>query len=106
MTAQDSTRLKCRRTRRDALAHLVVPDDCDVRWRAAGVAIVGDVVMFGTRDPAGGEEERIELHAQRFPSHVLHRQLTTDGDRDKIHVLLCLFVLNVLLVLSVLFIFI
>lgn len=84
MTAQDSTRLKCRRTRRDAPAHLVVPDDCDVRWRAAGVAIVGDVVMFGTRDPAGGEEERVELHAQRFPSHVLHRQLTTDGDRDKI----------------------
>lgn len=60
-------------------SHLVVPDDCDVCRRVAGAAVVGDVVVFGTRDPAGGEEERVELHAQRLPSHVLHRQLAADG---------------------------
>lgn len=63
--------------------HLVVPDDRDVRWRAPGAAIVGDVVVFWAGDPAGGEEERVELHAQRLPSHVLNRQLPADGDTEK-----------------------
>lgn len=63
-------------------SHLVVPDDCDVRWRAAGAAVVGDVVVLGTRDPAGGEEEGVELHAQRLPSHVLHRQMAAEEDGD------------------------
>lgn len=62
-------------------SHLVVPDDGDVRWRAAGAAVVGDVVMFGPRDPAGGEEERVELHAERLPSQIIHRQLPADGDK-------------------------
>lgn len=43
--------------------HLVVPDDRDVCRRASGAAVVGDVVVFGAGDPAGGEEERVELHA-------------------------------------------
>lgn len=63
------------------LSHLVVPDDGDVRRRAAGATVVGDVVVFGPRDPAGGEEERVELHAQRLPSHIIHRQLPADGDK-------------------------
>ncbi len=63
-------------------SHLVVPDDGDVRWWAAGAAVVGDVVVFGTRDPAGGEEERVELHAQRFPSHEVRLQLAAEGSRD------------------------
>lgn len=42
---------------------------------------MGDVVVFGTWDPAGGEEEWVELHAQRLPSHVLNRQLAADRDR-------------------------
>lgn len=50
--------------------------------RAAGAAVVGDVVVFGAGDPAGGEEERVELHAQGLPSHVLHRQMAADGDRE------------------------
>ena len=62
-------------------SHLVVPDDRDVRRAAARAPVVGDVVVFGTRDPAGGEEERVELHAQRLPSHVLHRQLAADRDK-------------------------
>lgn len=53
--------------------HLVVPDHGDVRGRVAGAAVVGDEVVFWSRDPAGGEEERIELHAQWLPPHVLHR---------------------------------
>lgn len=57
--------------------HLVVPDNCDVRWRAA---VVRDIVMFGTRDPAGREEEGVELHAKSLPSHVLHWQLATGTD--------------------------
>lgn len=43
--------------------------------------MVGDVVVFGPRDPAGGEEELVELHAQRFASHVLHGQVAADGQR-------------------------
>lgn len=70
-------------------AHLVVPDDCDVCWRAAGAAVVGDVVVFGTGDPAGGEEERVELHAERLPSHVLDRQLAADGDRSRQKCIIC-----------------
>lgn len=62
-------------------AHLVVPDDCDVCRRAAVAPVVGDVVVFGAWDPAGGEEERVEVHAQRLPSHVLNRQLPADRDR-------------------------
>lgn len=53
-----------------------------MRWGAAGAAVVGDVVVFGAGDPAGGEEERVELHAQRLPSHVLDWQLPTDGERE------------------------
>lgn len=64
-------------------SHLVVPDDRDVCWRAAGAAVVGDVVVFGTRDPAGGEEERVQLHAQRLPLHVLDLQLAAGGQRHQ-----------------------
>lgn len=63
-------------------AHLVVPDHGDVGGRVAGSAVVGDEVVFGPGDPAGGEEERVELHAQRLPTHVLHRQLAADDRRD------------------------
>lgn len=66
-------------------SHLVVPDDRDVRRRAPGPAVVGDVVVFGAGNPAGGEEERVELHAQRLPAHVVHRQLATDRERDTCH---------------------
>lgn len=45
--------------------------------------MVGDVVVFGTRDPAGGEEEGVELHAQRLPSHVLHGQLAAEEDNEE-----------------------
>lgn len=74
--------------RRDYLAvaaasHLVVPDHGDVRGRVAGSAVVGDQVVFWSRDPAGGEEERVELHAQRLPPHVLHRQLAADDRREE-----------------------
>lgn len=44
--------------------------------------MAGDVVVFGTRDPAGGEEEGVELHAQRLPSQVLHRQMAAEEDGD------------------------
>lgn len=82
--------------------HLVVPDDRDVRRRVAGAAVVGDVVVFGTRDPAGGEEERVELHAQRLPSHVLHRQLAADGNRDNKTDCVDTWLVTVLLLLSLL----
>lgn len=59
-------------------SHLVVPDHGDVRGRVAGPAVVGDKVVFRSRDPAGGEEERVELHAQWLPPHVLHWQLAAD----------------------------
>lgn len=59
--------------------HLVVPDDRDV---CGGAAVVGDVVVFGTRDPTGGKEEGVELHAQGLPSHVLHRQLTAETQEN------------------------
>lgn len=61
--------------------HLVVPDDSDVRRRAAGAAVVSNVVVFGAGDPAGGEEERVELLAQGLPSHELDRQLPTDKEK-------------------------
>lgn len=62
--------------------HLVVPDDSDVRRRAAGAAVVSNVVVFGAGDPAGGEEERVELLAQGLPSHELDRQLPADRQRE------------------------
>lgn len=64
-------------------SHLVVPDHGDVRWRASGAAVVSDVVVFGAGDPAGGEEQRVELHAQRLPPHVLHWQLAADGRKSQ-----------------------
>ena len=60
-------------------SHLVVPDDRDVSRRAPSAAVVGDVVVLGAGDPAGGEEARVEVHAQRVPSHVLDRQLAAEG---------------------------
>ncbi|PWA15082.1 hypothetical protein CCH79_00008641 [Gambusia affinis] len=45
-------------------AHLVVPDHGDVGRRASGVAVVSDVVVFGSGNPAGGEEERIIIKWQ------------------------------------------
>lgn len=48
-----------------------------MRRRVAGAAVIGDVVVFGPRDPAGGEEERVELHAQRLPPHVVRPQLAS-----------------------------
>ena len=51
-----------------------------------GAAVVSDVVVFGTRDPAGGEEERVELHAQRLPSHVLDWQLATNRDKKEMEI--------------------
>lgn len=64
-------------------SHLVVPDHGDVRGRVAGSAVVGDEVVLWSRDPAGGEEERVELHAQWLPPHVLHWQLAADGEKKK-----------------------
>lgn len=61
--------------------HLIVPDDRDVR---RGAAVVGDIVMFRTRDPTGGKEEGVELHAQGLPSHVLHWQLTAETQSNAI----------------------
>ena len=65
-------------------SHLVVSDHCDVCWRPPRVAMVTNVIVFGTWDPAGGEEERVELHAQRLLSHVLDWQLAANRDeREK-----------------------
>lgn len=91
MTAQDSTgntRKEQKRLSKSILCHLsgtthlVVPDDSDVRRRAAGAAVVSNVVVFGAGDPAGGEEERVELLAQGLPSHELDRQLPADRQRE------------------------
>lgn len=46
---------------------------------------MGDVVVFGPGDPAGGEEERVELHAQRLSSHVLDGQLAAEGGEQLTH---------------------
>lgn len=77
--------MKKKAARRDfavsTASHLVVPDHGDVRGRVAGSAVVGDEVVLWSRDPAGGEEERVELHAQGLPPHVLHRQLAADDRR-------------------------
>lgn len=72
---------RCRVKGGDA-SHLVVPDHSDVCWRASGVAVVRDVVVFGSGNPAGGEEERVQLHAQRFPPHVLDWQLPTEKEAN------------------------
>ena len=46
--------------------------------------MVTNVIVFGTWDPAGGEEERVELHTQRLLSHVLDWQLAANRDeREK-----------------------
>lgn len=69
---------------RRTVSHLVVPDHGDVRGRVAGSTVVGDEVVLWPRDPAWGEEERVELHAQRFTPHVLHWQLAAgDQQREK-----------------------
>lgn len=60
---------------------LIVPDDGDVRGRAA---VVGDVVLFGAWDPTGGKEERVELHAQGPPSHLLHGQMAADTQQNTV----------------------
>lgn len=64
-----------------------------MRRRAPGVAVVGDVIVFGPGDPAGGEEERVELHAQRLSSHVLDWQLATGKNTERERVLI-LFIKN------------
>lgn len=43
---------------------------------------MSNVVVFGAGDPAGGEEERVELLAQGLPSHELDRQLPADRQRE------------------------
>lgn len=47
---------------------------------------MADVVVFGTRDPTGGKEEGVELHAQGLPSHVLHRQLTAETQENSLNI--------------------
>lgn len=62
-----------------------------MRGRSAAAAVVGDVVVFGAGDPAGREEERVQLHAHGLPSHVLHGELRPDGEERFDPSLICLF---------------